>query len=137
MNVHDDFEVTLMSRNQPRRNRVQTKFQADLAPSDAGTLQRLKQDLEVRSNADFLAEAVSLIRWAVSERRRGCVIVSESITGEKRVLVSPRLERVAPEQPVPHVEIRWTKQQLESFGRLAAAAPTAPTSALVNLMKGN
>jgi len=126
-----------MSRNQPRRNRVQTKFQADLAPSDAGTLQRLKQDLEVRSNADFLAEAVSLIRWAVSERRRGCVIVSESITGEKRVLVSPRLERVAPEQPVPHVEIRWTKQQLESFGRLAAAAPTAPTSALVNLMKGN
>jgi hypothetical protein len=124
-----------MSRSQPRRSRLQTKFQADLAPSDAGTLQRLKQDLEVRSNADFLAEAVSLIRWAVSERRRGCVIVSESATGEKRVLVSPRLERVAPEQPVPHVELRWTKQQLESFGQLASESPADPTPALLDLMK--
>jgi len=117
--------------------RIQTKFQADLAPSDAGALQRLKQDLEVRSNADFLAEAVSLIRWAVSERRRGCVIVSESVTGEKRVLVSPRLERVAPEQPVPHVELRWTKQQLESFGQLASGPPATPTPALLDLMKRN
>src|SRR5271167_2409265 len=123
----------LMSTSQTRRNRVQTKFQADLAPTDAGTLQRLKQDLEVRSNADFLAEAVSLIRWAVSERRRGCVIVSESASGEKRVLVSPRLERVAPEQPVPHVEIRWTKQQLDSFGQLASGIPAAPTPALADL----
>jgi hypothetical protein len=120
-----------------RRARTQTKFQADLAPSDAGTLKRLKQDLEVRSNADFLAEAVSLIRWAVSERRRGCVIVSESATGEKRVLVSPRLERVAPEQPVPRVELRWTKQQLESFGQLASGPPAPPTSALRDLMKRN
>lgn len=115
--------------------RIQTKFQADLAPSDAGTLQRLKQDLEVRSNADFLAEAVSLIRWAVSERRRGCVIVSESATGEKRVLVSPRLERVAPEQPLPRVEIHWTNQQLESFAKLASGPPAAPTPALRDLMK--
>jgi hypothetical protein len=118
--------------------RIQTKFQADLAPSDAGTLQRLKQDLEVRSNADFLAEAVSLIRWAVSERRRGCLIVSESITGEKRVLVSPRLERVAPEQPVlPLVEIHWTKQQLESFGQLVSGPPAPPSPALLDLMKRN
>jgi len=119
-----------------RRARIQTKFQADLAPSDAGALQRLKQDLEVRSNADFLAEAVSLIRWAVCERRRGCLIVSESVTGEKRVLVSPRLERVAPEQPVlPHVEIHWTKQQLEDFSQLASGPPAAPTPALRDLMK--
>lgn len=126
-----------MSKTPTRRPRVQTKFQADLAPSDAGALQRLKEDLEVRSNADFLAEAVSLIRWAVSERRRGCMIVSESVTGEKRVLVSPRLERVAPEQPLPHVEIRWTKEQLESFAQLAAGPPALPTPALRDLMKGN
>jgi hypothetical protein len=123
------------TRTRGKAARVQTKFQADLAPSDAGTLQRLKQDLEVRSNADFLAEAVSLIRWAVSERRRGCVIVSESATGEKRVLVSPRLERVAPEPPVPGVEIRWTKQQLESFGQLASGPPALPTPSLRDLMK--
>jgi len=124
-----------MPRSQPRRNRLQTKFQADLAPSDADTLRRLKRELEVRSNADFLAEAVSLIRWAVSERRRGCVIVSESATGEKRVLVSPRLERVAMEQTVPNVEISWTKRQLESFSQLASGPPVAPTPALRDLMK--
>jgi hypothetical protein len=127
------MKATTKTRN--RKVRIQTKFQADLAPSDAGTLQRLKQDLEVRSNADFLAEAVSMIRWAVSERRRGCLIVSESATGEKRVLVSPRLERVAPEQAVPYVEISWTKEQLESFGQLASRPPAAPTLALRDLMK--
>ena len=125
------------AKTRSRVVRIQTKFQADLAPSDAGTLQRLKQDLEVRSNADFLAEAVSLIRWAVSERRRGCVIVSESATGEKRVLVSPRLERVAPEQAVPHVEIHWTKEQLESFGQVASGPAAAPTPALRDLLKRN
>lgn len=123
------------SKPRTPRNRVQTKFQAELAPSDATTVQRLKEELEVRSNADFLAEAVSLIRWAVSERRRGCTIVSESAAGEKRVLISPRLERVAPEEILPYVEINWTKEQLESFARLAAHAPAAPTPALIELMR--
>ncbi|MBZ5705386.1 MAG: hypothetical protein LAN63_08535 [Acidobacteriia bacterium] len=123
------------NKTRARKIRVQTKFQADLAPSDASTLQRLKQELEVRSNADFLAEAVALIRWAVSERSRGCAIVSESASGEKRVLVSPRLERVAPEQLLPHVEINWSKEQLESFGQLASGPPAAPKRALVDLMK--
>jgi hypothetical protein len=127
--------MQISSKKRSGKIRIQTKFQADLAPSDASTLQRLKEDLEVRSNADFLAEAVALIRWAVSERRRGCVIISESTTGEKRVLVSPRLERVAPEQALPHVEIHWTKEQLESFAQLASRPTAAPTPALVELMK--
>ena len=124
-----------MSGTQSRRSRVQTKFQADLAPGDATTLQNLKEELQVRSNADFLAEAVALIRWAVSERRRGCTILSENPLGEKRVLVSPRLERVAPPEILPHVEINWTKEQWESFSRLASVSPTTPTAALVELMR--
>jgi len=124
--------------NKPRpRIRTQSKFQADLAPSDATALKRLKEELETRSNADFLAEAVALIRWAVSERRRGCTILSESATGEKRILVSPRLERVTPEPALPHVEIKWTSEQLESFGRLASATPAAPNAALMDLMRGS
>ena len=97
-------------------------------------MQRLKEELEVRSNADFLAEAVSLIRWAVSERRRGCTIVSESATGEKRILISPRLERVAPEETLPYVTIHWNEEQLESFARLATQPPATPTAALKELM---
>lgn len=124
-----------MSRIQPRRNRVHTKFQADLAPGDATTLQSLKEELEVRSNADFLAEAVALIRWAVSERRRGHTILSENSLGERRVLVSPRLERVAPQESLPQVEIIWTREQLESFARLASGPSGAPTPALTELMR--
>jgi hypothetical protein len=117
-----------------KRTRAQSKFQADLAPSDATALHALKADLEVRSNADFLAEAVALIRWAVSERRRGNTIMSESATGEKRVLVSPRLERVAPPNILPQVQINWTKKQMESFARLASEPPAEPTPALIELM---
>lgn len=129
----------MRTSNKPRsrRTRTQSKFQADLAPSDANTLQRLKEELETRSNADFLAEAVALIRWAVSERRRGCTILSESATGEKRILVSPRLERVAPEPALPHVELKWTREQLESFGRLASGTPAAPNAALIDLMRNS
>jgi len=124
-----------MSRTQLRKERIHTKFQADLAPGDATALQSLKEELEVRSNADFLAEALALIRWAVSERRRGHTILSENSLGEKRVLVSPRLERVAPQETLPQVEINWTKEQLEGFARLAAGPPAAPTPALVGLMR--
>ena len=116
---------------------MQSKFQADLAPSDATALHALKADLEVRSNADFLSEAVALIRWAVSERRRGNTIVSESATGEKRILVSPRLERVAPPEPLPQVQINWTKKQMESFARLASKPASEPTPELIELMSQN
>ena len=127
--------MAVSNKARTRRQRVQSKFQADLAPSDAAALQRLKEELETRSNADFLAEAVTLFRWAVSERRRGCTILSESATGERRILVSPRLERVAPEPVLPQVEIKWTREQLASFGRLASGPPAPPTKALIDLMK--
>ena len=44
----------------------------------------------------FHSDALALFRWAVSERKRGHTIVSESVTGERKILVFPRLERVAP-----------------------------------------
>src|SRR5690348_6627425 len=97
-------------RNQPaaaRRTR-NAKFQADLAPAEDRALRALKDDLQLRSNTDFLADAVALFRWAVSERRLGHRIVSETPTGERKVLVFPRLERVAPEANLPRIQIAWT-----------------------------
>lgn len=123
------------SKVSAHRARKHTKFQADLAPADAAKLQRLKEELEVRSNADFLAEAVALIGWAVTERRRGRTIVSETTSGERRILVSPRLERVAPDETIPHIEINWTESELEDVARLAASPPAAPTPGLIALMK--
>src|SRR5882724_11341489 len=112
-----------------------TKFQADLAPAEDRILRALKEDLQLRSNTDFLADAVALFRWAVSERRLGNRIISETLSGERKVLVFPRLERVAPEANLPRIEIAWTESELASLAELASSAdPQPPTEALVRAM---
>lgn len=112
-----------------------TKFQADLAPSEDSMVRVLKAELELTSNSDFLSDAVALFRWAVTERKRGHRIVSESSTGERKVLVFPRLERVAPEVNLPQVDIRWTSRELESLAELASGQPAEPTDALIRAMR--
>ncbi len=117
--------------------RRKTKFQADLAPREDRALRLLKKDLQLESNSDFLMDAVAIFQWAVSERRMGRRIVSEDATGERRVLLFPRLERVAPESDLPSVAIEWTKQELESLARLASRAHAPkPTPALVRALRG-
>ncbi len=117
----------------PRRK---TKFQADLAPSDDRTLRLLKEELQLQSNTDFLSDAVALFRWAVSERKSGHRIVSESANGERKILLFPRLERVAPDVALPRVEIKWTGRELESLAKLASSEkPNRPTGALIRAMR--
>jgi hypothetical protein len=112
-----------------------SKFQADLAPTEDRIVRGLKQELELGSNTDFFSEAVALFRWAVGERKRGHRIFSESTTGERKELVLPRLERVAPELALPRVEISWTPRELESLAALASEEPAAPTEALIRAMR--
>ena len=113
-----------------------TKFQADLAPAEDRAVRLLKQELQLTSNTDLLADAVALFRWAVSERKRGHRIVSESTSGERNVLVFPRLERVALDMILPQVEIKWTEAELKSLAELATA-PEAnpPTAALIRALR--
>lgn len=113
-----------------------SKFQADLAPTEDRMVRGLKQELELGSNTDFFCEALALFRWAVWERKRGHRIFSESETGERKELVLPRLERVAPELTLPCVEISWTQRELESLATLASREPAAPTEALIRAMRG-
>jgi hypothetical protein len=116
----------------PRR----TKFQADLAPTEDQMLRALKQDLQLTSNTDFLSDAVALFRWAVSERRLGHRIISESPEGERKILVFPRLERVAPELNLPRVSIKWTRRELESLANLVTSEKAnRPTAALVRALR--
>jgi hypothetical protein len=118
----------------PRARR--TKFQADLAPAEDRTVRALKADLQLSSNTDFLSDAVALYGWAVSERKQGHRIVSESADGERRILVFPRLERVAPESALPRVRIEWTPRELESLAELASKdAAKAPTGKLIRAMR--
>ena len=112
-----------------------SKFQADLAPSEDGMVRALKAELQMTSNTDFLSDALALFRWAVSERKRGHIIVSESSTGERKILVFPRLERVAPEVALPHVDIHWSDKELESLAQLASGQPAEPTKALIQAMR--
>ena len=112
------------------------KLQADLAQAEDRTVRLLKDELQLTSNTDFLSDAVALFHWAVSERRLGHRIVSESATGERKVLVFPRLERVAPDLMLPRVEIKWTERELTSLAELASA-PEAnpPTEALIRALR--
>jgi hypothetical protein len=112
-----------------------SKFQADLAPSEDSMVRALKAELQMTSNTDFLSDALALFRWAVSERKRGHHIVSESSTGERKILIFPRLERVAPEVTLPHVDIRWTDKELERLAELASGQPADPTDALIRAMR--
>ena len=108
---------TKQIRKQPQTERAlrKPKFQADLAPVEDRMVRGLKQELQLTSNTDFLSDALALFRWAVSERKRGHRIFSETETGERKELVFPRLERVAPEFVLPRVEIPWTPRELESL----------------------
>jgi hypothetical protein len=118
------------------RRARRTKFQADLAPADDRSVRALKKELQLSSNTDFLADAVALYRWAVSERRQGHRIVSESAHGERRVLVFPRLERVAPDEALPRVRIDWTRRELKHLAEMAAAEEAnPPTDALVRALR--
>ena len=111
------------------------KFQADLAPAEDRMVRTLKQELQLRSNTDFLSDAVALFRWAVSERRLGSRIISETLNGERKVLILPRLERVAPDANLPRVEISWTERELASLAELTSAEPQPPTEALRRAMR--
>jgi hypothetical protein len=118
-----------------RKNARKPKFQADLAPVEDRIVRSLKEELQLSSNSDFMSDAVALFRWAVAERKRGHKIVSESTTGEREVLVLPRLERVAPEVVLPHVNITWNAKELESLMALTLTEPAQPTEALVRVMR--
>ena len=111
------------------------KFQADLAPFEDTLVRALKADLQLSSNTDFFSDALALFRWAVSERKRGHRILSESSTGERRTLVFPRLERLAPEAALPSVDIGWTEKELESLAKLTSGHAAEPTEALVRAMR--
>lgn len=125
-----------------RKKRIETtprrkaKFQADIAPAEDRSVRLLKQELQLASNTDFLSDAVALFRWAVAERRLGHRIISESASGERKVLVLPRLERVAPDLVLPRVEVQWTERELASLAELASAKDAnPPTEALVRALR--
>ena len=125
-------------RHQPAtdRRKRNRKFQADLAPAEDRALRALKEDLQLRSNTDFLSDAVALFCWAVSERRLGNRIISETLSGERKVLVFPRLERVAPEVNLPRIEMAWTESELASLAELVSPADAQPpTEALVRAVR--
>jgi hypothetical protein len=113
-----------------------SKFQADLAPAEDQMVRGLKQELQLSSNTDFLSDALALFRWAVWERKRGHRIFSESEAGQRKELVFPRLERVAPEVALPRVKISWTLRELESLADLASREPANPTETLIRAMRG-
>jgi hypothetical protein len=126
----------LRKQRQAEQATRKSKFQADLAPAEDRMVRGLKQELQLSSNTDFLSDALALFRWAVWERKRGHRIFSETEAGERKELVFPRLERVAPELLLPRVEISWAPRELESLADLASREPADPTEKLIRAMRG-
>lgn len=129
---------TKLIKKQPQAERParKAKFQADLAPSEDRMVRGLKQELQLSSNTDFLSDALALFLWAVRERKRGHRIFSETETGERKELLFPRLERVAPDLALPRVDISWTPRELDSLADLASQEPAPPTETLIRAMRG-
>jgi hypothetical protein len=111
------------------------RFQAEIPTRDQRILSSLMRDLEIQSNAELLAHLISIARWAVVERRQGRRIASLGAQGPVRELVSPLLERVAPEHQLPCVEIHWTPEELANLAALASAEPAMPAEPLRGLMR--
>src|SRR5713226_10654013 len=129
------FKQVRKQTSQPKKAR-KSKFQADLAPAEDRMVRGLKEELQLGSNTDFLSDAVALFRWAVSERKLGHRIVSESASGERKVLLFPRLERVAPDLILPRVEIEWIGRELESLAEfLSAGEASRPTDTLIRALR--
>jgi len=84
-----------------------------------------------------LEEALTLLSWAARERRHGHRIASLGERNIIRELVSPLLERVAPQYELPRVDVHWTQKELESLAKLAAAESAEPTKELIDAMKGH
>jgi hypothetical protein len=119
-----------------RKNPTTTRFQAELSPRAAAALDSLKADLDIRSNAELLCEAVAVLQWLVRERRNGRTLASFNPDQQPvRELVSQLLERAAPEYQLPPVPVEWTQEQLARLAASASAEPAAPTDALVRAMK--
>src|ERR1700735_2898707 len=131
--------IEAASNSRPRK----AKFQADLAPAEDRTVRLLKEELQLTSNTDFLSDAVALFRWAVSERKLGHRIMSESASGGRNGLLFPRLGKVAPGLVrgapglvLPRVDIKWTGRELESLAELVSAVEAnRPTDALIRAMR--
>ena|ERR1700682_325714 len=111
------------------------RFQAEIPNKDALVLQSLMRELEVPTNAELLAHLLSITNWAVSERRKGRRLASIAEGQPVRELVSPLLERAAPESDLPSVEIDWTPEELKSLDQLASKGPAKPNARLKQLMK--
>lgn len=110
------------------------RFQAELPRRDAAILQALIRELDVHNNAELMAHLLSIATWAVSERRQGRRVASLGHQGPVRELVSPLLERAAPEHELPYVEIDWTPQQSADLAALLSSEPAEPTERLVRIM---
>ncbi len=120
--------------NHPKEMRS-VRFQADLSPVEAAILDELKAQLDFRSNAELLTEALSILAWVVRERRKDRTIVCLDERNTVRELVSAFVERLVRQFDLPHVNVEWTPEQLLSLNKLLTQEPTDPSERLITAMK--
>src|SRR6516164_1627596 len=101
-----------MPRIKEARERSSVRFQADLSAKDAALLDLLKKELDIRSNAELLSEAIAIMGWAGREKRSGRTVASVEENTPVRELVAPLLDRAALASYLPRVETAWTREEV-------------------------
>jgi hypothetical protein len=124
-----------MPRIKEARERSSVRFQADLSAKDAALLDLLKKELDIRSNAELLSEAIAIMGWAVREKRSGRTVASVEENTPVRELVAPLLDRAALASYLPRVETAWTREEVINLAKLMSAEPPDPADALVTAVR--
>lgn len=61
---------------------------------DSAFMNELKKRMNVKSNTELTATALTLLDWASKEKEDGSNIITQSVDGKTSKLVMPQLERV-------------------------------------------
>jgi hypothetical protein len=86
------------------------RFQFELPLQKARELEELMRECGVETKKDFINNALSLLKWAVRETKRGNAIASvDEKHGKYRELHMPILSAVAPKEEEQTVEGGATK----------------------------
>src|SRR5579863_6778487 len=117
------------------KEKSSVRFQADLSVKDWVILDSLKEQLDLRSNAELLAEAITIMGWVVRERSSGRFVGSFDRDKPVRELVAPFLDRAALSNVLARAEMAWNAEEVASFAKLMLADPKEPARDLVAAVK--
>lgn len=83
-------------RNKRKEGMKISRIQFDLEKSRLEEIDLLVKKCGLSTRKDFFNNAVTLLKWAIEKKKKGCIIVSIDSDGEQRELDMPIFSAVTP-----------------------------------------